>query len=107
LSPLASLALGSKSSTISAVGKNYGYEQVLARELQGIAYATDIFIPISAGGNSLNILAAVKVANGLKIKSVAWTGKIGGQLHGLCECIRMKSRETTRIQVCHIMAGNS
>ena len=104
--PLASLALGTNSSAISAIGNDYGYDQVFARELQGIAHASDVFIPISTSGNSTNILAAVKMANALKIKTVAWTGETGGQLHTLCECIHMPARETARIQECHIMVGH-
>jgi D-sedoheptulose 7-phosphate isomerase len=104
--PLASLALGTNNSAISAIGNDYGYEQVFARELQGIAHAADVFIPISTSGNSTNILAAVRMANALNIKTVAWTGETGGQLHTLCECIRMPARETARIQECHIMVGH-
>ncbi len=104
--PLASLALGTNSSAISAIGNDYGYEQVFARELQGIAHASDVFIPISTSGNSINILAAVKMANALNIKTVAWTGETGGQLRTLCECIHMPARETARIQECHIMVGH-
>lgn len=88
------------------IGNDYGYEQVFARELQGIANTEDVFIPISTSGNSPNILTAVKMANALKIKTVAWTGDTGGQLHGLCECFRMPSREIALIQECHIMAGH-
>lgn len=104
--PLASLALGTNNSAISAISNDYGYEQAFARELQGIARAADVFIPISTSGNSVNILAAVKTANALNIKTVAWTGDTGGQLHSLCECICMPSRETARIQECHIMVGH-
>jgi D-sedoheptulose 7-phosphate isomerase len=104
--PLASLALGTNNSAISAIGNDYGYEQVFARELQGIAHAADVFIPISTSGNSTNIIAAVRMANSLNIKTVAWTGETGGQLHALCECIRMPARETARIQECHIMVGH-
>ena len=104
--PLASLALGTNNSAISAIGNDYGYEQVFARELRGIAHAADIFIPISTSGNSPNILAAVKTANDLNIKTVALTGETGGQLHGCCECMRMPSRETARIQECHILVGH-
>jgi D-sedoheptulose 7-phosphate isomerase len=104
--PLASLALGTNNSAISAIGNDYGYEQVFARELQGIAHAADVFIPISTSGNSANIVSAVKMANALSIKTVAWTGQTGGQLHALCECIRMPSRETARIQECHILVGH-
>ena len=104
--PLASLALGTNNSAISAIGNDYGYEQVFARELQGIARPEDIFIPISTSGNSANLLAAVKVANASGIKTVALTGDTGGQLKQLCECICMPSGETARIQECHILVGH-
>jgi D-sedoheptulose 7-phosphate isomerase len=104
--PLASLALGTNNSAISAIGNDYGYEQVFARELQAIARPEDVFIPISTSGNSPNILAAVKIANDLGIKTMAFTGDSGGQLKQLCECICMPSGETARIQECHILVGH-
>ncbi len=104
--PLASLALGTNNSAISAIGNDYGYELVFARELQGIARPGDIFVPISTSGNSGNILAAVKMANELGIRTVAWTGATGGQLKALCECLCMPSQETARIQECHILIGH-
>lgn len=104
--PLASLALGTNNSAISAIGNDYGYEQVFARELQAIARPEDVFIPISTSGNSPNILAAVKIANGMGIKTLAFTGDSGGQLKQLCECICMPSGETARIQECHILVGH-
>lgn len=104
--PLASLALGTNNSAISAIGNDYGYELVFARELQGIARPGDIFVPISTSGNSANILAAVKMANDLGITTAAWTGATGGQLKALCECICMPSLETARIQECHILIGH-
>ncbi len=104
--PLASLALGTNSSAISAIGNDYGYELVFARELQGIARPGDVFIPISTSGNSANILAAVKMANSLGVKTLAWTGTSGGQLKPLCECLCMPSQETARIQECHILMGH-
>jgi D-sedoheptulose 7-phosphate isomerase len=104
--PLASLALGTNNSAISAIGNDYGYELVFARELQGIARRGDIFIPISTSGNSANILAAVKMANELGINTVAWTGATGGKLKALCKCMCMPSHETARIQECHILIGH-
>ena len=104
--PLASLALGTNNSAMSAIGNDYGYEMVFARELQGIAQKEDIFVPISTSGNSTNIIAAVKMANELGVKTVAWTGETGGQLKSLCDCVCMPSKETARIQECHIMLGH-
>jgi D-sedoheptulose 7-phosphate isomerase len=104
--PLASLALGTNNSAISAVGNDYGYEQVFARELLAIAKPGDVFIPISTSGNSSNILAAVQIGNTLGITTVAWTGQGGGRLKQLCECICIPSGETARIQECHILVGH-
>lgn len=104
--PLASLALATNNSAISAIGNDYGYEQIFARELQAIARPSDVFIAISTSGNSANILAAVLTAGKLGIKSVAWTGRSGGKLRQMCECIRIPSSETARIQECHIMLGH-
>ncbi len=104
--PLPSLALGTNNSAISAIGNDYGYEQVFARELQAIAKPGDVFIPISTSGNSANILAAVTVAKELDVTTVAWTGAGGGRLGQMCECICVPSPETARIQECHILVGH-
>lgn len=104
--PLASLALGTNNSAISAIGNDYGYDQVFARELRGIAKPGDVFIPISTSGTSPNILAAVAVAKEVGAIAVALTGESGGQLKSVCECICMPSPETARIQECHILVGH-
>ena len=104
--PLASIALGTNNSALSAVGNDYGYDQVFARELMGIGKSEDIFIPISTSGNSSNILAAVETAEGLGILTVGMTGQSGGRLMSICNCLQIPSDETTRIQECHIMVGH-
>ena len=104
--PLASLALATNNSAISAIGNDYGYEQIFARELQAIAKPEDVFIPISTSGNSANILAAVSVAKELGVTTVAWTGAGGGRLGQMCDCICIPSPETARIQECHILIGH-
>ena len=104
--PLASFALGTNNSSISAIGNDYGYEQVFARELEAIAKVGDVFVGISTSGNSPNILAAVEKANSLGISCFGLTGRTGGKLAGLTECLRMPSDETARIQECHITVGH-
>jgi len=104
--PLASIALGTNNSALSAVANDYGYDQVFARELMGIGGAEDVFIPISTSGNSQNILAAVEAARGMRILTIGMTGQSGGGLVSICNCLRMPSDETVRIQECHIMVGH-
>lgn len=104
--PLASVVLGANNSVISAIGNDYGYEQVFARELDGLAKRGDVFVPISTSGNSPNILAAVRRAQKLGLTTLAFTGASGGKLAPLCDCICVPSTETARIQECHIMLGH-
>lgn len=85
--PLASLALGTNNSAISAIGNDYGYEQVFARELEAIAKPGDIFIPITTSGNSQNIIAAIEVASRCGVKTIGWSGESGGRIKSMCECI--------------------
>jgi D-sedoheptulose 7-phosphate isomerase len=104
--PLASIALGTNNSAITAIGNDYGYERVFARELQAVARSGDVFVPISTSGNSPNILAAADIAQQLKITTIGLTGQTGGQLKQRCECICVPSAETPRIQECHILIGH-
>ena len=104
--PLASLALGNNNSAISAIGNDYGYEQVFARELEAIAKPVDIFIPITTSGNSPNIIAAIEVAKRCGVETVGWSGKSGGRIKLMCDCICIPSTETARIQECHILIGH-
>ena len=104
--PLASVALGTNSSAMSAIGNDYGYEQVFSREFAAIAKADDVFVPISTSGNSPNVLAAVKVARELGIATVGLAGETGGKMKSLCDCICVPSWETAHIQECHIMIGH-
>lgn len=104
--PLASIALGTNSSAMSAIGNDYGYEQVFSRELAAVAKLEDVFIAISTSGNSPNVLAAVEVARELGVATVGLTGHSGGKMKYLCDCICAPSSETARTQECHIMLGH-
>ncbi len=104
--PLASIALGTNSSSMSAIGNDYGYDQVFAREIIAMGSEKDIFIPITTSGNSPNILEAVIQAKKLNIKTMGLTGSIGGNLISICECICVPSMRTERIQEAHILIGH-
>ncbi len=104
--PLPSLALATNSSCMSAIGNDYGYDQVFSRELRALASLNDIFIPITTSGNSPNILSAVDVAKELCIPSMGFTGNNGGKLAKICPCLCVPSDRTERIQEGHILMGH-
>ena len=104
--PMASIVLAANNSAISAIGNDYGYEFVFARELEALVRPEDVFIAISTSGNSGNILEAVKVAKARGVTTVGWTGASGGRLADLCDCVRVPSQETARIQESHILVGH-
>jgi D-sedoheptulose 7-phosphate isomerase len=104
--PLASLALGTNSSAMSAIGNDYGYDQIFARELAAIGRPEDVFIPISTSGRSPNVLAAARVARDLGIHTVGFSGAGPSAMTEVCACIQVPSQETARIQECHILIGH-
>jgi D-sedoheptulose 7-phosphate isomerase len=104
--PLPSVALGTNSSSTTAIGNDYGYEFIFARELQVIANENDVFIPISTSGNSKNILLAVETATTKGLHVFGLTGENGGHLATKCESIKIPSARTERIQEGHILIGH-
>lgn len=104
--PLASIALGTNSSNMSAIGNDYGYDQVFKRELLALGNSNDIFIPISTSGNSDNVIDAIISAKEKGIKTLAFTGGTGGKMSNICECIIVPSNSTEKIQEVHIMLGH-
>ena len=105
-SPLASIALGTNSSNLSAIGNDYGYDKVFTRELLALGKKEDIFIPISTSGNSPNVLDAIKSAKSLGIQVFALTGCNGGKMANICDCLIVPSDSTEKIQEIHIMIGH-
>ena len=105
-SPLASIALGTNSSNLSAIGNDYGYEKVFTRELLALGKKEDVFIPISTSGNSPNVLGAIKTAKALEIQVFGLTGGNGGKMIDLCDCLIVPSDKTEKIQESHIMIGH-
>jgi D-sedoheptulose 7-phosphate isomerase len=103
---LSAIALGTNSSNMSAIGNDYGYENVFSREIYALGSKNDIFIPITTSGNSLNLIEAVKVAKQKEMKIIAMTGQSGGDLDQICQCIKVPSTDVPRIQECHILIGH-
>lgn len=105
-SGLPSLALGTNSSAMTAIGNDYGYENVFAREIQAIATPADVLIAITTSGNSGNILKALEAAKETNVPSVVLTGAGRGMLDDTVETLNIPSTDTARIQECHILIGH-
>ena len=92
---------------MTAVGNDYGYDQVYARILKGIGRQGDVLVAISTSGNSVNILEAIKVAKEQGMIVVSMTGSTGGKMkEGSDYLINIPSNDTPRIQEAHILVGH-
>lgn len=104
---LPAIALTTDTSTLTAIGNDYGYEQVFSRQIQGLGQPGDILIAISTSGNSPNILTAIRTARERKMQIIALTGKKGGKMAGLLlpdeQHVCIPSDITSYIQESHIM----
>jgi D-sedoheptulose 7-phosphate isomerase len=103
---LPSLALGTNSSAMTAIGNDYGYENVFAREIQAIATPDDVLIAITTSGKSGNILKALEAAKKANVPAVVLTGAERGMLDDTTETLNVPSIDTARIQECHILLGH-
>jgi D-sedoheptulose 7-phosphate isomerase len=104
---LASIALTTDTSILTAIGNDYGYERLFARQVQALGREGDVFIGISTSGNSANVIEALKMANELKLKTIGFAGVTGGKMLDLCNItLRMPSKETPKIQGGHIAIGH-
>ncbi len=106
--PLRAIALHANTSALTAIGNDYGYEHVFARELSAHARPGDILLAISTSGNSKNILRAIEVARKLNVIVIGLTGESGGQMRPACDlCLCVPSNMTARIQEMHITIGHT
>jgi D-sedoheptulose 7-phosphate isomerase len=104
---LPSVALTTDTSILTAVGNDYGYEDIFSRQIEANGVEGDMFIAISTSGNSKNILKALKVAKEKNLITVGFTGSSGGEMEELCDYIlKVPSSDTPRVQESHILAGH-
>jgi D-sedoheptulose 7-phosphate isomerase len=106
-SPLAGIALGTNSSSMSAIGNDFGYELTFARELEGLYRPNSIVIGLTTSGHSTNVLELIAQANSLGVPVLVFTGADGGDAASQCESIRVPSKRTERIQEMHILLGHT
>lgn len=105
--PLPALALHANTSALTAIGNDYGYEQVFARPLEALARPGDVLVALSTSGNSPSIVAAARKARDLGLTTIALTGAGGGQMASWASILlAVPSTETPRIQENHILIGH-
>jgi D-sedoheptulose 7-phosphate isomerase len=108
--PLPAIALTTDSSVLTAVGNDYGYEQVFERQLRGLGRKDDVFIAISTSGKSPNVLAALRAARDIGVTTVGFTGISPGATAMLPLCdhvLAAPSDDTPLIQQVHITAAHA
>ena len=104
---LAAFALTTDTSVLTAIGNDYGYDKLFARQLNAVGAPGDVFFGISTSGKSANVLRALEEGRRKGLTTVGLTGNSGGEMPPLCDyCIRVPSSETPKIQEGHIMLGH-
>ena len=106
--PLRAMALHCNASALTAIGNDWGFDRVFARELTAHARPGDVLMAISTSGNSANILRAIEAARQCLVRVVGLTGESGGHMRALCDlCLCIPSKNTARIQEMHITIGHA
>jgi D-sedoheptulose 7-phosphate isomerase len=105
--PLPALTLTQDTSTITACGNDYSFDDIFLRSFKSLANKNDVLVCISTSGNSKNILKVLKEAKKKNIYSIGFLGKMGGKAKKLCnKSLVIASENTARIQECHIFLGH-
>jgi len=106
--PYRALALHVNTSSLTAIGNDYGFEHVFARELSAHARPGDVLLAITTSGNSQNILHAIEAARKSKVAVIGLTGESGGKMRAECDlCLCVPSKSTARIQEMHITISHA
>jgi D-sedoheptulose 7-phosphate isomerase len=106
--PLPSISLNSDTSALTCIANDFGYDEIFARQLEGLAKPGDVLVVLSTSGKSENILRALRKAKELGVTSIALLGKGGGPAANLADqTIIIESSETARIQEIHLLIGHT
>ncbi len=104
---LPAFALTGNSSQVTAIGNDYGFDEVFARPLSGMIQPGDIAVGISTSGDSPNVVRGLEVAQNNGALTVGFTGKDGGLMVSICDVlIAIPSNDTPRIQEGHELCGH-
>ncbi|TLN26014.1 D-sedoheptulose 7-phosphate isomerase, partial [bacterium] len=101
--PLPAIALTTNTSSLTAIGNDYGYDNVFSRQVKAFAQRGDVAIGISTSGNSQSIIDALEAAKARGAITVGLTGEGGGKMAGRCDILfAVPTKRTPRVQECHI-----
>jgi D-sedoheptulose 7-phosphate isomerase len=101
------IALTTDTSALTALSNDYGFEEVFARQVAGLAQEGDVLVAISTSGKSQNVLKAVQQATALGCKTIALTGEGAEPLKSACTLsVVVPSERTARVQEAHILIGH-
>ncbi len=99
------VALSTDTSVLTAVGNDYGYDRVFARQIEALGSPGDVALALSTSGNSPNVVEGLKQARKLGMKTIAFTGQGGGKCRELADVlIAAPARQSPRIQEVHEVA---
>lgn len=102
------IALTTDTSTLTSIANDFSFNHVFDRQVETLANKGDVIIGISTGGNSENVVSAIKLASKLKCKTIGLSGRGGGIFNDICDVnIIVPSIETPRIQEIHIVIGHT
>ena len=100
---LRAIALTTDSSILTAIGNDFGFDQLFERQVEALGQPGDLFLGISTSGNSKNIINALHQAKKMDITTIGFTGNGGGQMRDLCDHnVIIPSSTTMNIQECHL-----
>lgn len=104
---LPAIALTTDTSILTAIGNDYGYEKLFARQVQAHAQKGDVFIAYSTSGKSPNVIAAMQEARNRGVVCIGMTGNRGGPMKELCDhYLEVPSADTPKIQEGHAVLGH-
>ena len=105
---LPAIALTTDSSILTAIGNDYGFENLFSRQVEALGASGDLLFCYSTSGNSENILKAIKTAKKMNICVVGMTGFSKGKMDDMCDyLIQIPSEHTPHIQEGHLIAGHA
>jgi len=104
---LPAIALTVNSSMLTAIGNDFGFDEVFSRQLEAIGRRGDVLLALTTSGNSKNVLEAARLARERGLKVIGMTGRGGGRLKALSDVwLGVPSEDTPRIQEGHIAIGH-